>query len=118
MVNKVQAQYIYIYTNNSSRSRRFRSSSKCGSIRRLSSASIDIGAHFHTNGLQDLFNPHIATPIFHSWQLGHDDFAGLRVHAAHDDFGDKTNVGGLCRIGVGAVNADFVETIGVVCLQK
>ena len=86
-----------------------------GSIRGLACSSIYVGAHLHPNRLQDLLDPHISVPILHGGEFAHDDFT-MFVRTAHGDFRDKTDIGGLRGVRVGAMNSDFVEPIRIVSL--
>jgi hypothetical protein len=77
-----------------------------------------IGAHFHSNGLQNLFKSHVSIPVSHGGQLFTLESAGLRIDAVHIDFRDETNRRSGSRILLWAVNAQLIEPTIVLCLEK
>jgi hypothetical protein len=86
-----------------------------GTIRRLTETSIGIGAHFHPNRLQHLFDSHVPIPIFHGREFARLDLAGL-IDTIHVDFRDESNDGWFGRVVVVAVNSELIKSIRVMSL--
>lgn len=88
------------------------------SFGRLSQSSVLIRAHFHTDTLQDLFDPHIAVPVSHGWQFLRLDGPCSRIDTAHVDFGNKADLRRDGGIFVGTVNSQLVKSAIVVGLSR
>lgn len=95
----------------------FSSSLKGSSLRGLLQSSVSVGAHLHSNALQNLFNSHVAVPVFHSGDLFLDDLTGFGVHTGHVDFGDEFDNGRDRRIVAGAVDSQLVKSVVVIRLR-
>ena len=67
--------------------------------------------------MQDLFDSHVAVPVFHSGDLFLDDLTGFGVHAGHVDFGDEFENGRDRRIIAGAVDSQLVKSVVVIRLR-
>jgi hypothetical protein len=92
--------------------------SKSRSFGSLSQSSILIGAHLHTNTLQDLFNSHIPIPVSHGRQFLSFDGSRSRVNARHVDFGHKSNLRRDGRILFGAMNTKLIKSTIMLGLMK
>lgn len=90
---------------------------KGSSLRRLLQSSVSVGAHLHSNTLQDLFDSHVAVPVLHCGDLLLDDLTGFGVHTGHVDFRDEFENGRDRRIIAGAVDSQLVKSAVVLCLE-
>jgi hypothetical protein len=83
----------------------------------LTQSSILVTAHFHTNGLQNLFNTHVSVPVSNGRQLFLFDGARLGIDTAHIDFRDKANLWRDCGVLFGTKYAQLVKATIVLCLK-
>lgn len=83
----------------------------------LPQSAILIRTHFHSNTLQNLFNPHIAIPVSHCWHFVRLDYSSPRVHTIHIDFGDESNFRWYSWVVIRAMNPKLIETAIVLRLK-
>ena len=88
------------------------------SLRGLLQSSVLVGTHLHSNALQDLFDSHVAVPVFHCRDLVFLDLPGFGVHAVHIDFRNEFQNGRDGRIVAGAVDSQLVKSVVVLCLRE
>ena len=92
--------------------------SKCGSLRWLSHSSVLIGTHFHSQALQDLFNPHVAVPVSHGGQFVGFDGTRFGIDTVHVDFGNEAYFWWNGGIFFRAVNVQLIKTAVVLGLCR
>ena len=76
-----------------------------------------VGAHFHPDALQNLFDSHVAVPVFHCGDLVFVDVAGFGIDAGHVDFRDEFQDGRNRRVVAGAFDSQLVKTTVVLRLR-
>jgi len=71
----------------------------------LSQSTILVGAHFHSDRLQNLFDSHVSVPVAHGWDPVLLDNTGPRIDTVHIDFRNEANIWRDARVIVWATNA-------------
>jgi hypothetical protein len=83
----------------------------------LTQSSVLVTAHFHTNGLQNLFNSHISVPVSNGRQLFLFNGARLGIDTTHIDFRDKADIWGDGWVLFGTKYTQLVKATIVLCLK-